>query len=192
MSILQNLHDAVFEEDHPKTHPAVPIASVPVATPTQTTPVPVQDVSVVVDADATHDDSYQRLFDKSDFSKNPTFAVLQKYLDPLKDIAIDEKTKFSMALKQAQALDGLQVDQILGAFDSAQQSLNVVSSAFADRLKDKAAELDNKKAAAQQALEDAFSAKQRLEAAQHKFETALQTRTTEIAQARAKYAALIS
>lgn len=195
-----NLHfkemlGSLVEDDGPKSVPHADPA--PVAQPAPAVYIsPTQAVDV-----ADHsDDAYQRLLAKTNWEKAPVFVAIQKYLGPMDGLAVDEKTKFSIALKQAQAQDGIDPAALNQNFESMKSVLQSAADTFAQNVAAKtASDVDAKKkqaetlqAQVQQLTEDAFAAQQKLQIAQHKFDVALQTRLNEINQAAAKYAALLT
>jgi hypothetical protein len=197
---LSDLKKAVFDDDGPaKAAPAAPaphpqtLSPAPIAAPTS--------APVVTDMAADHsDDAYQRLAARSDFLSTSVFQAINKYLAPMASLAIDDKTKFNIAIKQAQAQDGLDPAAVNAVFEQCKKTLNDLSAQFAQNVANKtASDVDAKKkqaedlqAQVQQLTEDAFAAKQRIDTAQHKFEVALQTRLNEITQEQSKYASLLA
>lgn len=205
---LKDMVGALVEDDgkeakHADTHvqPAAP-APQPISAPI----VPDAAVSVIGDADG-HDEVYQKLAAKTDFNASKVFQTINSYLTPLSSMALDDKTKFKVALQQAQAKEGITSDAVLAAFDDAKATLQRASDEFAQNLtratadqvdarKNKAEAISNQakdlQAQATQLTEDAFSAQQKLQQAQHKFETASKTRSDEIDQEKSKYASLLA
>ncbi len=177
--------------------PRVPDA--PVQGVTMYTPVP---------ADVTPDDNvYRRLASKTDFSASPTFQTLNKFLTPLAGLALDDKTKFKIAVQQAQANGGVEPQDILSVFDAAQTQLqkeaesfvNVAAATKANRVdtanqkaSDLSAQIQSLQAQVAQLTNDAFQAQQKLQAAQYQFDNALRKRQQELTQEQAKYQGLLS
>ena len=197
----------IFEDETPKpSHQNATQAPVPVANVGAPAPVgyphPIDSSYTVTDsgtADHT-DDAYQRLFAITDFTRTPIFQALNKYLAPLASTGLDDKTKFGIALKQAQSIDHLDPNSVLAVFDQFKDTLGNAANNFAqivankthtevDAKNTKAAELQ---AQAKQLTEEAFNAQQTLQQSQHRFDVALQTRTTELAQEQAKYASFLA
>jgi len=84
------------------------------------TPAPVLDEAV-----------YQKVFEKTDFEKTPTAAVIHGYLDSMEDSPLDPNTKFKTALGMAKKRDGLTADKVLATFDQLRAALKAESDKFA-------------------------------------------------------------
>jgi len=198
MHIPDSIRNALFEED------ATPAKQAPVAAPhpMQAVPQSPMDLAAPV-ASATSDphdgDAYQKVLVRTDYTKAPLFAVFQKYLAPMADMPMDDKTKFSIALKQAQAQEGLDVNALLKLFDDATDALQKAVDGFAQataQFVDEQVTARNKKAAdleaqAHQLKEDAFAAQQKSDQAKHNFDVAVAKRSNEIASEKSKYASLL-
>lgn len=197
---FKNILGSIIEDDSPKAVPAA-TAQHQVAPPAPvSTPTSYISPTQLVDVADHSDDAYQLLFSKTNWEKAPVFIAIQKYLAPMEGLAVDEKTKFSIALKQAQAQDGIDPSALLQNLDAMRTSLSDAANAFAQSVAAKSAtEVDAKKKRAedlqkqvQQLTEEAFAAQQKLQSAQHKFDIAVQTRLSEINQAQAKYSSLLT
>lgn len=195
----KGLHDILVEDEHPSSvnHPQpapVPAAPVPVA---PSAPAPVVSPS---DAADHQSDAYQKVLAKTNYSQVPVFQTLKQYLEPLADMAMDDKTKFSIAVKQAQAREGLDVSALLKCFDDALTTLQTTAETFSNAVAarvQKEVTARNQQAAdlqsqAHQLTEDAFAAQQKIDQSKHYFDIAVQTRTTEINQEKTKYASLLA
>ncbi len=205
-SLGENISHAILEDDNePKeVHPQEPVPP----SPAVVAPTPSLDTTAAAtESAAEHDDAYQRLFAKTDFETTPTFQVINSYLAPLATMALDDKTKFKVAFQQAQAKEHIQQSDVLAVFDSFKGVLQRAADLFADAVKGSIiAQVEKKKRQAAeitaqiqtlqvqvaQLTEEAFAAQQRIDAAKHRFDVALQTRTTELAQEQAKYAGLLA
>ena len=203
---LKDVLGSFVEDDDPKPQQPKEVAQLIPITQTNVGVMPPPSVTVNLDADHS-DDAYQRLLAKTDLSTDPVFQKINKYLTPIASLALDEKTKFKIAIQQAQAQDGVQADAILAVFDQFKNVLQQASDVFAQNAqKAIAAQVDAKKAQAAelskqiqdlqaqvaQLTEDAFNAQQKIQAAQHRFDTALATRQNELAQEHAKYVGLLA
>ena len=196
---LKDFTSAIFEEEAPKSKPVA--APAPQVAPTS---VPYQAAVAVpdqVNESADHsDDAYQRLLAKTDFTQTSVFQAINKHLAPMATLALDDKTKFSIALKQAQALDGVDPSAISVVFDQVKSTLQAESDKFSQTVQAKTAtDVDAKNQKAQelsaqvkQLTEEAFAAQQKLQDAQHRFDVALKTRLDEISQEQTKYASLLA
>lgn len=197
------LASQIFEDEPPskQSHPTpIPVATQPQVVMTNvgvSAPIP---ITVTLEAVDHTDDAYQRLLAISDFTQTPIFQSLNKYLAPLASSGLDDKMKFGIALKQAQSIDGLDPQSVLGIFDKFKTDLTSAANNFAQAVVNKAhveVDVKNAKAAdlqaqAKQLTEEAFAAQQKLQQNQHRFDVALQTRTTELAQEQAKYASFLA
>jgi hypothetical protein len=146
------------------------------------------------------DDAYQKLLAKTDFTQTPVFQSLNKYLAPLVNSGLDDKMKFGIALKQAQAIDHLDPASVLAIFDQFKDTLTNMANNFAQAVANKThIEVDTKnakaaelQAQAKQFTEDAFNAQQSIQQSQHRFDVALKARQDEITQEQAKYASFLA
>ena len=187
-----SLKSYFFEEDHTTTTAPV----VKEETPTVQQPAAPHTAEIEV----PDDDLHTRLIAKSDFTTALIFRAIQKYLAPLEGMALDDKVKFGIALKQAQAQDHIDPNEVLAAFDTALASLESYGQNFAQNLQTRLEDLVNSKtkkadelqAQATAMREEAFQAGQRLQTSQHKFDVAMQARVNEVTQERAKYASLLA
>lgn len=152
------------------------------------------------------DDVYKRLLSKTDFKTTPAFASVQKYLTPLANFPLDEKTKFKMAVVQAQAQEGVSTQSIMAAFDSLKAALQHEAEAFAatiqsatekevngrqSQIQQLTTQLQGLQAQITKLTEDSFAAQQKIQTAQHKFETAFNARTTELDNEKNQYNTLL-
>jgi hypothetical protein len=137
---------------------------------------------------------------KTNLGSTPVFQSINKYLATLASTGLDDKTKFGIALKQAQTIDNLDIASIPAIFEKAKTELADFSNNFAQAIvnktsvdveakKAKAAELQ---AQAAQLNEEAFAAGQKLQSRQHQFDVAMQKRQSELAQEQAKYASFLA
>ncbi len=199
---------SLLEDDAPKPKVVAaptPQPQVPVPVPVMQTMTGDMGAGTVVVADP-NDSAYQGLLAKTDINSHPVFQTINKHLAPIAALALDEKTKFTIAFKQAQTLDGLQVNAVLDVFAQAKTTLQgesdkfaqTITKAIADKVdgpKAKAADLSSQIQQLQdqvkQLTEDSFNAQQKIQAAQHRFDVALSTRQSEISQIQAKYASLL-
>jgi hypothetical protein len=182
-------------QDTPKPAP-------PPITPSVAIPAP--DLSGPLDK---QDEVYQRLVAKTDFTTTPPFKSINKYLGPIASLQLDEKTKFKIALQQAQAQDGLDASTVTAVFDQCCDILKTESDRFAQASAQATAEQVDAKSAkalaiadqikalqseAAQLAEESFASQQKIQTAQHRFELAVQARRSELQSEQAKYAGLIS
>lgn len=193
---LKQMLGAIIEDDGPAPQPHVDSPSAPVAVAqTAYTAAP-----VTGEVSDKQDDAYQRLAAKTDWTTSPAFVAVNRHLAPMAALAIDDKTKFKVAVTQAQALDGIDPAAITQGFEPLKEVLQQAATDFMRRVAEKmASDVDAKKkqaeelqAQAQQLIEESFNAGQRLQIAQHKFDVAFQTRLAEINQEQAKYASLLA
>ena len=196
-----NLKSLLIEDEH-ETRPA---ATVPAPQPMTIANrsfdpvinVPAQGGSIVVDEDNS---VYQKLVDKTDFSSSPQLSQSNKYLTPLSSLPLDDKTKFKIALAQAQAQESLDPTTLVQIFDSLNQVLATEAQNFTaltnkatqdkvDSVKQRAADLQ---AQAAQLTKDAFDAQQKIQTARFKFESAVGKRQAEILLEKDRYASLLA
>jgi hypothetical protein len=130
MSWKDKLHDAIMEPD-----PAKPVPHSPPPQPEHVyftgTPSAVSlNPSSVAAIDTPSDGSamYGKLLSKTDFSATPIGQTLNKYLEPLAELQMDDRTKIKAAVAQAKKQEGLTADKVLATFDQLLDRLNVEDS----------------------------------------------------------------
>lgn len=183
-------------------HPTT--AAAPVSHPTAYPPVAVASTD---SATSSTDTAYQKLLDHTDFTQTPIYQTLQKYLAPLADVIPDERVRFKAAVKQASAQTGFAPESVASTFDQLNTALADASKSFGESAEHAIAEgvtaknnqADTLTAQVQslqqqitQLKEDAYNTQVKIDAAKHRFDTALQTRQQELAQEAAKYANLLA
>jgi len=189
--IVWKEHDVPVPDAQP--HHSSPAPPAPVDTPVVTESSPVS-------PETPDADIYQRLVGKTDWESTPVFLAIKKHLAPMKDVAIDPKTKFTIALKQAMEMDGINPADVTAAFESAKANLQSQLSNFKQIVMNKTAtDVDAKKKKAeelqqqvQQLTKEAFDAQSRLQTREHAFEFAAQQRLAEITTKQAEYSSLLS
>lgn len=176
----------------------------PTPVPVQAHPVvPVQAIPVQIDSvpqDVPDSGIYQRLVRVTDWENTPVFQSIKKHLSPMEGMSIDPKTKFSIALKQAVALDGINPTDITQAFETAKTNLQsnldgfkqVVTARLSTDVDAKKQKAEDLQAQARQLTQEAFEAQTKLQTSQNSFETAAQQRLSEITQKQAEYTSLLS
>jgi hypothetical protein len=195
---LKDLASAVFEEDNKSALPQQPETHTPAAPVAVSAPIITESVPVAVGVPDA--DIYQRIVAKTDWESTPVFQAIKKHLAPMEGVAIDAKTKFSVALKQAAALDGINPADVAVAFENAKANLqNLLNNFHQAVLQKTVTEVDAKKkqaeelqAKVQQLTQEAFDAQTRLQTQQHAYEVAAGQRMSEITQKQAEYASLLS
>lgn len=197
--IKDKVTSALVEEDGPsEAHTQQPATTPSPAPVVPITSSPVVTASMPMTTETPDSDMYQRLVFISDWESSPAFQAIKKHLAPLEGMAIDAKTKFSVALKQAAALDGIDPAAINQTFEKMKGEVQSALANFQQSVANKTAlEVDQKQTQAKQLQEqarqlqeEAFAAQQKLQAQQHKFEVAATQRLTEINSKQAEYASL--
>ena len=192
--VMEDEPTKVHTSSTPATPPPAPAPVVPI------TSAPILTESVPVATEAPDSEMYQRLVEKTNWENSPVFQAIKKHLAPLKGMALDPKTKFSVALAQAKDLDGVDPAAVTQAFEDAKSNLTaqlnnfrqIVANKMATEVETKQAKAKELQTQAQQLNEEAFAAQQKLQAQQHKFEIAATQRQTEINQKQAEYNSLLS
>jgi vacuolar-type H+-ATPase subunit I/STV1 len=205
---IDTIKHAIIEDDDPKPdqksqpHPvASSAASAPSATDTQPMSEEVQHI-------------YERILAKTNFDATQVAATIHKYLDPLVAIpSLDERTRFKTAVIQAKAQEGLTKEKILATFDGLKVALRNEQESFTDsaqatkereitdrqkRVQETTNEIARKQSEiAQLQLQlaemtnELLGAQSKIQHAESQFALAVQRRTAEIDQEKAKYASLL-
>ena len=202
-----HIKDFLVEDDGKAApHPSAPPQHVTPTVPVAHAPSP--SMAVVPSAsDASPDSAYQKLLDHTDFTQTQVYQTLQKYLTPLADVIPDERVRFRAAVKQASAQTGFAPESVASTFDMLNSALADASTSFGTSVEHAIADgvtaknnqadaLTAQVASLQQQItqlkEDAYNKQVQIDAAKHRFDTALQTRQQELAQEAAKYANLLA
>lgn len=157
---------------------------------------------------------YERILAKTNFDATQVAATIHKYLDPLVAIpSLDERTRFKTAVIQAKAQEGLTKEKILATFDGLKVALQNEQESFTasaqatkereitDRQK-RVQETTNEIARKQSEItqlqqrlaemtDELLGAQSKIQHAESQFAIAVQRRTAEIDQEKAKYASLL-
>lgn len=152
-----------------------------------------------------NDDVYQALVRKTSFDDTAVGAALAELMAPLASSGQDDRSKVKIAVLYG-AAKGVTPEKILAAYDALQTILEGEASRFATVVEDQTAhelgerqqrleEIQRQIAALQEEGQrltaEAYEAKGRIEAAQHKFETAAAARQIELQQEKAHMAGLL-
>lgn len=73
---------------------------------------------------------YQTVLAKTNFDSTPVGKTIHKYYDALEGVIADTTQRFKAAIGQAQKLDGITPDQILGTFDQLESALEADAQSF--------------------------------------------------------------
>jgi hypothetical protein len=73
---------------------------------------------------------YASVLKKTNFDDSPVGKIVHKYYDALEGVIADQGQRFRAAIGQAQKLDGVTPDQVLGTFDQMQAALDADAQAF--------------------------------------------------------------
>jgi hypothetical protein len=73
---------------------------------------------------------YQSVLKKTNFDSTPVGKAIHKYYDALEGVILDQTQRFKAAIGQAQKLDGITPDQVLGTFDQLQAALDADAQGF--------------------------------------------------------------
>ena len=215
--IIDSIKHAIIEDDDPRpdsksqVHPQASSATAPAATTSCSAPRPTM-LAQPMSEEVQH--VYQRILAKTNFDSTQIAATIHKYLDPLVAIpSLDERTRFKTAVIQAKAQEGLTQEKILATFDGLKVALQNEQESFtasaqatkereiADRQKrvqeatDEIARKQSEIAELQQQLTEMtgelLGAQSKIQRAESSFAAAVQRRTAEIDQEKAKYASLL-
>lgn len=200
--LVDQAKSAVFEEeDEKQPQPPQPPATPP--SPAQVVPItsaPILTESAPVVTETPDSEIYQRLVAKTDWENTPVFQAIKKHLAPMKDVKIDPKVKFTIALKQAMEIDGVNPADVTAAFDTAKSNLQTQVDNFkqiaatvmardVDAKKQKAEELQQQ---VQQLTREAFDSQAKLQSRERAFDLAAAQRQAEITSKQAEYSSLLS
>lgn len=191
----RSIKSSIFEEESESAIKTT--APVQAAVPP---PPPPQPVAVVSTGETLDTDVYQRLASETDWANTQVFQAIKKHLAPLEGMQIDPKTKFTVALKQASAMDNIDPSAVTQVFEDAKNYLNKKLNDLKQAVINKTAtdvEAKNKQAddliqQANQLKEEAFQNQQRIQSQQHKFEVAVAQRLSELTQKQTEYNSLLS
>ena len=136
-----SLKDKLWESDVPKVKPNVQpilpvLSNVPPEPSVGLTPNPTvypdySSTAFQVQADAIGSNkSYQHLKEKINFDKTKAYEILEKYLGPLRNVAVDERTKYIMAIAQIRQIEQIDPTQLLATFDGMKVSLGAEQDNF--------------------------------------------------------------
>lgn len=139
-------------------------------------------------------EAYDRLLASTQFESTDVGQILQKYLEPLKNVPMDPTIRMKTAIAQATAIDKITQEQIIAAFDRMGISLTNEQSSFETWKRNKESlvtELSNRISDLQKQINDTsveLSTQQtKLSVGQSKFSVAMQRRRAEIEQQAAQY-----
>jgi outer membrane murein-binding lipoprotein Lpp len=153
-----------------------------------------------------NNDAYQRLLAKTDFKTSKASVVIEGCLALLANIPMDDRLKFKAAVAQAGA-QGITADVILSTFDQLKQALQDEGEKFAkfiqsqldkevtgrqNQIQQLTAQAQQIQAQINQLNEDSFAAQQKIQGAQHTFDTAFTARSAELDNEKATKANLLS
>jgi polyhydroxyalkanoate synthesis regulator phasin len=152
------------------------------------------------------DTVYQTILSETDFDATEIGALLKKFLEPLANIPMDERTRFQAALAQAKQHTNLTPQAVLSTIDSlktalqnSQQKFNAVAddmtandvTARRASISEKQNQVDALQREVAQLSSELVTAQGNIQRAQQNFANALNRRTIEIEQLKAKYTALL-
>lgn len=204
---MKNFHDMLFNE--PKAAPqssAPPRRPMTIETPVGSPP-PATAAPVTASGNVTDEAAYAHLLSVTDFSSTDAYAAIKKHLDPLATVALDDRTKFNIAVKEAVAQNGFDPAQIDATFERLAAALDGEATKFsahadqvtATSVTAKNTQADNLGTQVQQLQAQiaqlkqiAFAAQLKIDGGKQRFQSALQTRGQELQQERAKYASLLT
>jgi hypothetical protein len=143
MSIKQLIHQAkslVVEDDAPAPHAAAPTTSSHPAfnlspafstgTGAAAAPAPVDSPFSVPSTPVLDEKVYKSVLAKTNFNTTPVGTTIIKYYDALEGMIADQSARFKAAIKQAQKLDNITPDQVLGVFDQLSAALDKDAASF--------------------------------------------------------------
>lgn len=139
-------------------------------------------------------EAYDRLSAATAFENTNVGKILQKYLEPLKNVPMDPTIKMKSAIAQAVAIDKISNEQILAAFESLQAQLGEEQISFENwrsTKQGKIAELTQQIGDLQKQINEASielsNTQTKLTVGETKFSAAMQRRRAEIEQQAAQY-----
>ena len=153
-----------------------------------------------------NNDAYQRLLAKTDFKTSKASVVIEGCLALLANVPMDDRLKFKAAVAQAGA-QGITADVILSTFDQLRQALQDEGEKFAkfiqsqldkevtgrqNQIQQLTAQAQQIQAQINQLNEDSFAAQQKIQGAQHTFDTAFTARSAELDNEKATKANLLN
>jgi chromosome segregation ATPase len=214
---IDGIKHAIIEDDDPKPdsksqpHAQASLAASPAVATSSVAPHPVMSTQPMSE-EVEH--VYQRILAKTNFDSTQIAATIHKYLDPLGAISsLDERTRFTTAVVQAKAQEGLTKEKILATFDGLRVALHNEQESFTasaqttrereitDRQKrvqeatDEIARKQSEIAQLQQRLSEMttelLDAQGKIQRAESQFAAAVQRRAAEIDQEKARYASLL-
>lgn len=145
MSIKNLIHQAtnlVYETD--EKAPTTATAAAPVSahpafnlppgfstgTGAATAPAPAGSPFSVPNTTVLDEKVYQSVLAKTNFNTTTVGKTIIRYYDALEGVIADQNARFKAAINQAQKLDGVTPDQVLGTFDQLQAALDSDAAAF--------------------------------------------------------------
>jgi Rps23 Pro-64 3,4-dihydroxylase Tpa1-like proline 4-hydroxylase len=226
MSLLDAIKHAAFEDEAPAPKPVAKptsafhaatqtyspgaAAPAPAFSPTPNSSIPNYGAPAPVVVDEA---VYQHIFEKTDFENTSVMKTIHKYLDAMANLPLDQNTKFKTAVTQAQSIDHITPDQILGAFDTLKATLQSEATEFsshsdtftqqeitarqtklqsiADTIARKQKEIADLQATHTQVSAELANATATAANAQTQFQLATQRRSNEIDQQKAQFASLL-
>jgi hypothetical protein len=193
MSILKSLRNAVFEEERPATRDAG------APSPAASAPEPV----VVTDAD---DGIYRALVEKTSFDGTDAGRLIARYLGAMDALPMDASLKLRTAIAQASRIDGVSEEALLASFDAMKRALELEQRSFEEasarfkagevddregRMRALTTEIDDRQAQLARLTAELAQARVSMARTTARFTTAADRRDREIAQERARFAAVL-
>jgi hypothetical protein len=199
------LRDFLFKSDLTKA-PAKPTVVVQAAPPPTPVTTPPPDSVLSSPTSYTSSPEYKELYDKTDWQKTTVGAMVQKYLEPLSSLALDEHNKLKVALAQAHAQDGLTPEKFLAVFDGLEHAVQSEVAAFKasaqkfteqevtarkNQIDKLTAQLNDLQQQLAKLATEKDAAVQKISHACLSFQTAADNRSVELKELKARYTALL-
>ncbi len=210
MDIVDRLKHMVIEDDEKTPPPPQPQSVAPV---TSVGTIPTGTTAMYPPSASVSEDLLQKLRAETDFDATVAGVTLKKFLTPLESLGLDEKTKFKAAMATASSTASLTVAQVVSTFVDLQRLLGEVqrkfdqsASAFeekevkgrtitlhqiSDQIVQKKKELEDLMSQLSTVSGELAVAQKKEQDKKDEFSRAVQVRTVEINEQRAKYEALL-
>lgn len=199
MSILKTLRSAVFEEEEERGATTAAGASAPLTAATASAP----ENPVAPDVD---DGIYSALLDRTSFEATDAGQTVARYLGAMDALPLDAALKLRTAAAQARRLDGVSDDALRASFDAMKAALDVERRSFEEasarfkageideregRMRALTAEIDDRQAQLARLTAELAQARTSMARTAARFTAAADRRDQEIAQERARFAAVL-
>lgn len=200
MSILKTLRNAVFEEEERVAAPGAgpsPVAATPGASAPEQAPAP---------APEADDGVYRALLEKTSFDATDAGRLVARYLGAMDALPVDASLKLKTAIAQATRLDGVTGAALLASFDAMKRTLDEEQRSFQEasaqfkageideregRMRALTTEIDDRQAQLARLSAELAQARASMARTTARFVTAADRRDREIAQERARFAAVL-